>query len=451
MRNVLMISAAFPPTGGPGVQRSVKFAKYLPVFGWKPMVWAAEPLDGLPVDETLLHDLPPEVLIHRQPFRRSRMAHPRLRRFMGWLPGLSVAAHGPRRSAAPGYLPDELFSWAEESTESAIQIIRKQRIDVVYSTFSPVSNHWLALKIQEATGLPWVADFRDLWTDDYRYRPRNAAQRAADRLLEQEILETADAIIGVSERQTSLLAGHVPDQRSKFSTITNGFDPDDFRGMHRTRDTEDRWVIAHVGRLDRWRACAAWFEGLHMFLTSNADARSRCALRIMGHAGSEVRSRLSETGAACEFLPYGPHRAAIQEMHDADLLLLLIPDGPHADSVIPAKLFEYLAVGTPILAVGPAGGECEAMVHRCRAGRAVGFHAPEVSGTLQILFEDWESDRTDVGDGNVDLQPYSRREQAGALAEILHHVAGAEAYSTRHFTIGNAASSGAANEFVETT
>ena len=406
-----MISAAFPPTGGPGVQRSVKFAKYLPVFGWQPTVWAAEPLVGLPQDETLLRDIPADVEVHRRPSRQSRPVQPTwLARIASW------ASEGPTVKSDH---PDEMITWARGSLPRVRELIAQRGIHAIYSTFSPASNHWLALEIKKATGLPWVADFRDLWTDDYRYVAADAGQQVADRALEQEILDTADAVIGVSAKQTDVLASHLHSSRSKFFTITNGFDPADFQGVQRARTNEGPWVIAHVGRLDRWRACDAWFDGLREFVKSIDDASGRCVIRIMGHATAAVQERLRATGANCQFRPYGLHDEAIQEMHDADALLLLVPDGPNAESVIPAKLFEYLAARKPILVVGPRGGECEFIVQEYAAGRAVGFDAAAVSGGLHKLYGDWKANRCAAGASVDRLSVFSRRELTGSLAAIL--------------------------------
>lgn len=437
MRNVLMISAAFPPTGGPGVQRSVKFCKYLPQVGWHPTVWAADPLEGFPQDETLLNEVPDGVNVLRRSYG---MGSAKIKSL--WVLVRNLVEE---RSMAPCNHPDELIGWARQSLHEVRRLVHEQQIDAVYSTFSPGSNHWLGMQIQRAAGLPWIADFRDLWTDDYRYAPRSARDRAADRALEQEILEAADAVIGVSPRQTAILAAHVPHEVEKFVTITNGFDPDDFQGMERRRPEDGQWVVAHVGRLDRWRACDAWFDGLREFVQSNPEARARSVVKVMGHVSREVRDRLNETGAVCCFASYGSHRQAIQEMHDADALLLLVPDGPNADSVIPAKLFEYLASRRPILVVGPIGGECQHIVNDAQAGRAVNFNGREVSDALGAMFQDWKGGQGTGRTSPAALDAFSRRSQAQQLAAVLDRIV-----SRRPVQIGsgNAEIAGSAHELL---
>ncbi len=270
-RRVLVIASAFPPTGGSGVQRTLKFVKYLPQSGWNPVVWTQECSSALPADETLLSDVPCGLPIHRSVGGNRAMPTlmESIHRCADKAGLLGAAAKRldwrlrTRHAGSP--FPDECASWADASVRPLLRVIADVGIDVLYSTFSPASNHLLAMKVREATGLPWVADFRDLWTDDYRYREASAPVRSAHRRLEQEFLESADMVIGVSGRQRNILASHLPGHRDKFVTITNGFDPEDFDGCsdHAEVATKgDRFVLAHVGRFDRWRTPDVFFEGL---------------------------------------------------------------------------------------------------------------------------------------------------------------------------------------------
>ena len=407
------------------MQRSLKFAKYLPHFGWQPTVWAAKRMAGLPVDPSLLADLPGDVTVYRCPggsgphvMRRSHHPHSggrgvasRLARAIEWRLAGWIAR-------AP--VPDDCISWAKASVDPVFRLIRKEGIDALYSTFSPASNHLLAMSLKQTTHLPWLADFRDLWTDDYRYNERSPTRRAAHHALQQAILETADAVVGVTARQTEILASHLPGGRQKFVTITNGFDPADFAFAEKERARSDeRFVLAHVGRFDHWRGGDAWFAGLQCFIAGLGLDRERFVLRIVGHADRAMRCRLGATGAACAFTEYVSHGEAIREMRSADALLLSVPWGPNADSVIPAKLFEYLAAGRPILVVGPPGGECEKIVTACRAGPAVGFDQQAIAAALARLYTAWAAGRPLPGCSDADVAPHSRIEQTHRLAGIL--------------------------------
>jgi len=429
-RRILMIAAAFPPTGGSGVQRSAKFAKYLPRFGWRPIVWSIKELEGMPRDATLLHDLPSAVSIHARswsrPLYRVRRAIEHLSDSVGLIAPLGRAARwrlDARVTATEDRMdPDHYITWARESVEPLRRLIEQERVDIIYSTFSPASNHWLGLKLKRRTGLPWVADFRDLWTEDYRYTEASASRRAAHRKLEQEILERADAVVGVSEPQTRLLADRAGGWRRKFHTITNGYDPDDFRcGVASApKIGSDRPLrLAHVGRFDHWRTPDEWFAGLEQFTLRLGAERDRFELRIIGHADQNTLHRTEASGVRCTFSGHMAHADAIREMRQADALLLNVPGGTNAESVIPAKMFEYLAAQRPILVVGPSDGEAARLVRLCHAGWTTGFDEHAIAGALCELFDAWRAGQSMPSCSSDGLEPYSRVKLAYQLAEVL--------------------------------
>lgn len=429
---VLVIASAFPPTGGPGVQRTLKFVKYLPQFGWSPVVWTLDRCSGLPTDETLLSDVPGGVVIHRR--EGGRRAMPTLMESIhrtAGKPGLFGAAarrfdRRLRTRHAGASFPDELASWAEASVSPILRVIAELGIDVLYSTFSPASNHLLAMKVREATGLPWVADFRDLWTDDYRYREPSAPLRSAHRRLEQEFLESADIVIGVSGRQTNILAAHAPARCDQFVTITNGFDPEDFENCSDAAEVAkngDRFVLAHVGRFDRWRTPGVFFEGLSRFLRETEAAGKSFELRIVGHIDRLTASRVDATGVTWSRTGEVSHGEAIREMRRADALLLNVPDGPNADSVIPAKLFEYLAARRPILVLGPVDGEAERIVLSQMAGVATNFDEVDIGRAIGRVFGAWKGGSLAELYDPCDIDQFSRVGLTRRLAEWLDKLA----------------------------
>ena len=420
-----MVSAAFPPTGGPGVQRSLKFAKYLPQFGWLPTVWAAETLAGLPSDPTLLDDLPPEITVHRWnrigPAQKLRRALPRrfaVAKAIDWRLEKWIARNA---------WPDTCSVWARTGEAAARRVIERERIDLIYSTFSPPSNHQLALQLKRQTGLPWVADFRDLWTDDHHYRPPSQQSRKADARLQEEILNEADAVIAVTPRQTEILANHVPALRHKFSTITNGFDPDDFREdlPANTRD-QPPFVLAYVGRMDRRGPEDVWLAALKNLAERLGPARDSFLLRIVGHADRGTLAAIREAGVPHTFTGYVAHAEAVREMRSADALLLLPFDGPNAGSVIRAKLFEYLAAQRPIVAVGPRDGETAKIVRCCGAGVTVSPDAKAIGSALYELVERRRAGEPLRGCPPEQLEPFSRVTLTERLASVFNGlVAGA--------------------------
>jgi len=432
---VLMIAYALPPTGGPGVQRSAKFAKYLPQFGWLPTVWTVDEADGLPRDETLCDDLPAEVTVCPKGIGSGVVAVRRsLRGFANARTGEGLSGIASRFAKAVNWrvdqwvgatlFPDDCIGWARRSVGPLVRLLSGESFDVLYSTLSPASNHWLALELKRRTRLPWVADFRDLWTDDCRYRETSPQRRAAHRQLEQNILEQADVVVGVTPRQTEILSAHVPGQQSKFVTITNGFDPHDFVDMDApSLPLRDEFVLSFVGRFALSQTSAEWFAALRSFIDGLGGQAPRFLLRVVGSMNKTAQAKLRATGARCEFVDYVPHRDAIRAMCASDALLLHAPTGPNGDSVICAKLFEYLAARRPILLVGPRGGECERIVRACGAGQTVTFSERAIRAALRRLFEAWKQGDPMPGARRDRLQVYSRVELTQQLVGVFDQLA----------------------------
>mgnify|MGYP001570995350 CR=1 FL=1 len=304
-RKVLMIAYAFPPTGGSGVQRSANpsrlrawFAKYLPQFGWLPTVWTADEVDGLPRDPTLCDELPPEVVVSPRNAGSGILAMRRsLRGFVNARAGEGLTAVASRFAKAIDWrldawqpataLPDDCIRWARRSVGPLTRQLRSERFEVIYSIYSPASSHWLALELKRRTNLPWVADFRDLWTDDCRYREPTPQRRATHRQLEQEILEAADVVIAVSERQRRILADHMPAKRDKFITITNGFDPADFAGVGDAESKGD----------SRFNGCGS--EGLEAYSRIEPTRRLASVFDRLADRAAEAVETVHESLATC--------------------------------------------------------------------------------------------------------------------------------------------------------
>lgn len=444
-RKVLLISYAFPPSGGSGVQRPAKFAKFLPRFGWKPIVWSADRIDGLPRDESLSGDLPPQVSVYARPTGGVQAMRRTLRGFIGAHEQQGGSAMAAQFAAAIDWrlnawcashlVPDDGVSWARRSIRPLLDVVRREGVELIFSTYSPASNHLLAMELQKRTGLPWVAEFRDLWLDDGRYQAPSARVRAAHERLQKETLQRANAVIGVTPSQTRILEAHVPEHGSKFHTITNGFDPEDFRAAVRRHRRGDRFILAHVGRFDLARTQGGggeFFTALGRFAEQLGPDRERFLLRIIGHTNATSRQRLQAASLPCEFLDYVQHGEAIRAMCAADALLLMVPDGRNGETILCGKLFEYLAAGRPILVIGPRGGECERVVGECAAGVCAGFVADEVSGALQEIYDAWNAGRPLRGCAEENLTPYSRIELTRSLAAIFQSLVDPRRSRTTH-------------------
>lgn len=234
-RKVLLIGNAAPPRDGSGVQRSAKFAKDLPQFGWLPTVWTPNEVDSLPLEPTFCDKQPLEAAACPRNAGSGILAMRRsLRGFVNARAGEGLTAVASRFAKAGDWrleasysataLLDDCIPWARRSVGSLIRQLGSEHFDVIFSTQGPASNHWLALELKRrmCKNLPWVADFRDFFTGDCRNRESLTRRRAAHRQWEQEVLEAADIVIAVSELQRRILADQVPAKYDRIITIANG-------------------------------------------------------------------------------------------------------------------------------------------------------------------------------------------------------------------------------------
>jgi glycosyltransferase involved in cell wall biosynthesis len=273
-----------------------------------------------------------------------------------------------------------------------------------------------------------VADFRDLWIDEPRYQEPSAKRRIAHRQLQQEFLEMADVVIGNTQRQMEKLASYVPEAKGKFIAIPNGFDPADFENQVRGPRGGDRpddgvFSLAYVGRLCRWRVGEPLFAGLRRFVHSLGADRSRFEFHLIGHVGTDALRDIRATGATVRVAPYVPHAEAIERMCASDALLIAAQGGHEcAPFFTPAKVYEYLASGTPVLVIGPPDGEAERIVQSCQAGVAVGIDEREIASALRRMFDAWQSDHPMSGADPSRIDRYSRIAQTRRLADVFNRL-----------------------------
>lgn len=433
-RRVLLISLVFPPTGGPGTQRTAKFAKYLGEFGWRPVVWSASTMKRLPTDPALADDLPRDLTHHTRPAWEPEHLLDADR--PGARPGAALA----RRlilalSRAGRYLvPDDQIIWALRSLAPLIRLVHRERIDAIVTSYSPPSVHLLGWSLKTITRRPWVADFRDLWTDDYSFDRAAATWPGAHRWLEQRLLQRADAVVGVTPAQTALLASHVPAEPHKFVTIRNGVDLDDFKGVDRAAARarlgidHRRFNVTYTGWFLTRHYAPGLAEGLARFVSGVRERQGEVDVRFVGNFSDEARRRFGALGVDVMAPGYQSHRVAVEHMVAADALLLPVPTtGMNALSTVPGKLYEYLAAGRPILLIGPPGGEPERILERCDAGVRVPSSADAVCRQLQAWWTDWRAGRLRGGCRREALAPYVRRNLTARLATLLDSLAAAPA------------------------
>jgi glycosyltransferase involved in cell wall biosynthesis len=422
-KRVLMFAYFFPPLGGGGVQRTSKFVKYLPSFGWTPIVLTVNEGAYWIRDKTLKEDVPSAVNI----LRTSSMSVFYLLRF---LPGGGSSGGGGQRSGALFsflrklssffLIPDQYVGWVPFAINGALRYMRKHPVSIIYSTSSPDSSHIAALVTKRLCGKPWVADFRDPWTERLTFLPPTRVHLALHRFLEAMVLRDADRVVCTSEEMVRDFLNKYPSLESrKFAVITNGFDPDDFR---ETVPLREEFTISHTGILTGKRNAFGFLEGLRLFLEQRPDVRSKMRVFFVGPRDRENEIRAGELGLldVVSFQDSLPHRECVRLQLGSHVLLLIEDDSPRGAMIYPAKLFEYGASGRPIMALVPEGPAAR-FVRDLKVGIVGSPSKPgEISKAISLFFSAHDSGTPlhGVTDKRL-LAPYERGELAKKLAQLL--------------------------------
>ena len=428
VRRLLLITYYFPPSGGPGVQRALKFARYLPAFGWEPTVLTVRPESAAypDLDPTLSREIPPDLRLERTRAWDPYALYARLQGkpkgetvgvgFLGEAE-MSRTQRLARWLRANVFLPDARVGWVPFAIHRGRALIEGGGYDAVVTTGPPHSAHLAGWALSERYGLPWLADFRDPWTDISYYRdlPMTAPARRLDARLERAVLEAADEVVAVSPSLQARL-------RQKASTdvrlLPNGFDEADFEGVDVRRDAA--FVLTYTGNLPAQQDPAALWAALRRL--RDEEAVPELKLRLVGNVDPVVLASIRQAGWGdrLERIPYVPHAEAIKYMRRGALLLLCINRVEGAESIVTGKLYEYLASSRPVLAVGPVGGDAAAVLAETSAGRMFDYDdADGVAAFIRRHYAAWEEGSPEAGADEGAARRYSRRQQAGRLAELL--------------------------------
>jgi glycosyltransferase involved in cell wall biosynthesis len=403
---VLLVTMYFPPAGGGGVQRPLKFATHLPAHGIETHVLAPDDPKWIHADPEL--QPPTQAWVHR-----ARYIGPRSRKLAEELHGrrgIDRVSRQARSLSRRMLVPDENVTWNLTAIPAAVRIARAEDIDVVLTTSPPNSVHLVGAAVKRATGARWVADLRDSLTAHPHRRVERALVRAKEKASEQVarlVARHADAIVAASEAIAVEVRALEP--KGVVVPILNGADFDDFAGLEYRRG--ERFRITHTGSFFGRRDPRPFLQALADSGLDNVVARFVGDFRS---ADREWAERLG-LGDRLELHPYVPRRRSLALQRDSDALLLLIPDaGGRGRGVLSGKVFEYLAAERPILAAVPPDGAAAALIEETRAGVVAAPDDVEGLGTaLRSLYDAWAA-------GTLDGTPLSPadRERLGRGARV---------------------------------
>jgi glycosyltransferase involved in cell wall biosynthesis len=424
MKRVLIISYYWPPAGGAGVQRWVKHVKYLRSFGWEPVIYTPENPDLSITDLSLIPELPPGLEVIRLPIWEP---YDMYRKLLGKKPNEAVNHGMMNESKAPGllsqlgtwvrgnfFIPDARRFWIKPSIHHLRNYLRENRVDAIISTGPPQSMHLIALGLHRLNGIPWVADFRDPWTNNDVYH-RLPLTRIADRIhhqLERKVLvvswQWAEEMQNISGREIDV--------------ITNGFDTTDF--SNESVQMMPGFVLHHVGSMYADRNPITLWKVLSELCAQHEDFKKALIIRLTGKTDEVVIRSVTESGLQdhLQVIDYQPHDQAVKQIRSSTVLLLLLNESPDVLGRIPGKIFEYLAANRPVLGIGSVHGDSARILKEVGAGQVVDFE--DFAGTknaIAQLFESWKSGHLVLQ--NTGLHKYTREACAAQYAQLLNSIA----------------------------
>lgn len=430
MTRRLLIINYFHPPDATGVRRTTSLMRWLPGFGWRCAVLTCRAKRGAghdpgPLDHPAIARAPVARTESLDPYRLLERFRPSADPLAG--SGEAKGDGGSQRAMALLrnwlFVPDDRVGWVPFAIRRGAEIVRRQRIDAILSTSYPHSAHLVARGISRRTGVPWLADFRDGWTQNPVFFPgASPPVQALSRRLERSVAETADAVVTVSHPISAHLASLRPADRSPILTITNGFEPDRLLAKDRPTDplTPGRWTVLYSGRFFGPRRPDTLFDALARVLRESPDLAREVCVRFRSALAPREQALFDRLGLGtiADSLPMTDFEAIQQEQARADAFLLVIERGPGAEIMLTQKLFEYLAARRPIFAIAPEGAAADLL--RSVGGAVVcGGEAPaDIAGGLRAFLRSRGATAGPLP-GDAALAPFCRREQARRFASIL--------------------------------
>jgi hypothetical protein len=426
VEKILIITYYWPPFGGSGVQRWLKFVKYLPSFGYQPYVYTPENPFVEIRDNSLLNDVPVEAEVIKlpiwEPYQLFQKLSGKKKIKQTDFVGTSNRSLVQRISLfirGNFFIPDARVFWVRPSVLFLNDFLRSNNIKTIVTTGPPHSMHLIGLRLkQKNPAIKWVADFRDPWSewDLLTTFSLTVLAKKYHQYLEKKVLTTADKVITIApyhQQRLQLLSGR------KVELITNGFDEDDFTKINHQRT--EKFTLRHIGVVDELRDPRPLMESIKELVVSNQIPSTEIMVEFIGNVNSRFVEYVQADdvlNSIVAFVPHLPHAEVLKKYETTDVQLLILAHTSIAPGNLPGKFFEYLASGNFILAIGPVEGDAALILKESRTGSV--NERDDFLGLKNVLvcqFENWKNKRHHY---HADFAIYTRRNLTGKLAAILN-------------------------------
>ena len=397
LRNVMIVTYHFPPSSASGSFRMLGFARNLPAHGWRSTVVAPPSLPWEPVDPALAGRVPAGTAVYPVPYTTSRVVR-KLALMSGWLPSAARACG---------------------------RAIREQRPEAILTSGPPHQIHWLGLWLKRRYGLPWLADFRDPWFPEGRMDGGSGLEGWKVRVQEAAVIAAADAVIANAPNACKALRDAYPRHRGKFVTLTNGYDRETFEGLAAAAPRRAAGApvrVVHAGAIYVGRDPRPFLDAVKSLGEAFPVPLEVSFFGPKPESGIDLASEAGARGLADRVLVHGqvPYARALREMAGADVLLLM--DTPGRTVGVPAKLYEYIGAGRPVLALGERGGDLAQVLEQ--SGIPYRIAPPDDRDAIAAALAELAHLSADGWPARSDPHRFSREAIAGRLAALLERSTG---------------------------
>ncbi len=418
---VLIVTYYWPPAGGAGVQRWLKFTKYLRDFGIEPVIFTADNPHYPILDDSLQSDIPDGVEVIKCPIFEpngllSRLKKRKVKNSAGFLEeNPSLLSRLLIYIRANLFIPDARMFWIRPSVKKIKKYLSQNNIDVLITTGPPHSLHMIGYHVKKKTGIKWIADFRDPWTgiDYFHLLPLTKLARKKHFRQEDKVFKNSDKVIMVSKTSKKIYKN----QANSIEVITNGYDTDSIEEESIVLD--EKFTISHIGSMNAARNPKMLWKVLAELCEEDEEFSKDLQIQLIGKLDEKVVNEDIDPYQFKNILhrDYIPHKEAKQYQKQSQVLLLVVNDTPNAKEIVTGKVFEYLQAKRPIIAIGPEDGDLADVLKETKSGST--FHYENRDGLkeeIRLLYRKYKLGKLKIESSNI--EKYHRRQ----LTEDLSHI-----------------------------
>jgi glycosyltransferase involved in cell wall biosynthesis len=428
MKRVLIITYYWPPSGGAGVQRWLKFSKYLRNFGWEPVIYTPENPEAPAQDFSLVEEIPKGIEVIKTRIWEPYSAY---KRFVGRSKDDRIKAGFLSERQQPSitekisvwirgnmFIPDARKFWIRPSVKFLIRYLKENPVDAIVSTGPPHSMHRIALEIKRKLNIPWLSDFRDPWTniDFYDDLMLTGFAHRKHKRQEREVLNAADKVVTVScnwAKDCEKFCSRSVD------VVTNGYDPEDFKDLAES-ETNEKFILCHIGSLNKDRNPEFLWQCIGQIAKEDNQFKRDLMIRFIGQVDYKAFDDLAKFDLIenTEMIDYLPHNQTLLKASESSVLLLLLNNTPNVNGIVPGKVFEYLALKRPVLCIGIDTGDTARIIRETQAGFMINFGDTE--NCLKMIRELYQKFRNnDLKVFSEKIEKFSRVEKTREIAKLL--------------------------------